>query len=679
MVLEPRSGLGSQRVSSGRRAPAIRQQGPPSSPPVGETGSSCVARLLGTGLALCAAMVALRAHALGLWMGPLRHAEWRELARTAVSSLFHAYHDIIIVAGLTALFAGVLVAARGRPAARSWISSVFAALAAALCVLSVVNVQAVRILGGPVTYQWLYYADFLRSFTPQNALLEAVSPRLLAGLVLAPAALLIGARMAEGLLRRFWRPRRPAMAALVLGSLATVYAFGASAYLRRAKVSPGAVANPLAELVRTALLDGTQTLLTAPAAADVLDFSVAAEREPSPTSPPLRADQGVSNVLIVVMESVGAKYVLSELGGRRTTPHLDAVRPISLRFDNFYAHFPASPKSLFTLLTSNYPETSFRYETVEHQRGRFATLSAELQSRGYRTAFFMSGDLRFQSGDAFVRGRGFETLADIGTIPCRTAPHRGSTPTWQFLDSVADACTADALNGWIAEDRERPFFAVFWTNDTHWPYFPQGEEADYGVGNRYLNRYLNALRGSDQAIGRVLERLESTGRLASTLVIVVGDHGEAFGERGHLVHGETLYEEEIRIPLVLVNPLLGAERRSSTLGGLVDVAPTVMDVLQLPVPGLWQGRSLFADRRPDRVYFSVAYRDVLAGYREGDWKYILNDTRNRLEVYDLAADPGERADLQARAPRATGPVRERVAAWVQYQRALIAKLSAAPR
>ena len=160
---------------------------------------------------------------------------------------------------------------------------------------------------------------------------------------------------------------------------------------------------------------------------------------------------------------------------------------------------------------------------------------------------------------------------------------------------------------------------------------------------------------------------------------VVGDHGEAFGERGHWVHGESLYEEEIRIPLILVNPLLGAERRSSTLGGLVDVAPTVMDVLQLPVPGVWQGRSLFADRRPDRVYFSAAYRDVLAGYREGDRKYILNDTRNRLEVYDLAADPGERADLQARAPQAAGSVRERVAAWVQYQRALIAKLSAAPR
>ncbi len=672
MVLEPRSGLGSQRVPFGRRAP-------PSSQSVRGAGNSCAARLLSTSLALCAAMIALRAHAQGLWTALFRHAEWRELARTAVSSLFHAHDDILVVAGLTALFAGALAAARGRPAARSRISSIFTVLAAALCVLSVVNVQAVRILGGPVTYQWLYYADFLRSFTPQNALLEAVSPGFLAGLALGPAALLVGARMGERLLRRFRRPRRPAVAALAVGSLAAVYASGASAYLRRAEASPGAVANPLAELVRTALLNGTPTLLTAPAAADVTDFRVAAEREPSPTSPPLRADQGVRNVLVVVMESVGAKYVLSEFGGRRTTPHLDAVRPISLRFDAFYAHFPASPKSLFSLLTSNYPETSFLFETAEHPRGRFATLSAELRSRGYRTSFFMSGDLRFQSGDAFVSGRGFETVADIGTIPCRAAPHLGSTPTWQFLDGVADTCTADALNGWIAEDREKPFFAVFWTNDTHWPYFPQGEETDFGVGNEHLNRYLNALRGSDRAIGRVLEHLGSAGLLASTLVAVVGDHGEAFGERGHWVHGESLYEEEIRIPLILVNPLLGAERRSSTLGGLVDVAPTVMDVLQFPVPGVWQGRSLFADRRPDRVYFSAAYRDVLAGYREGDRKYILNDTRDRLEVYDLAADPGERADLQARAPQAAGPVRERVAAWVQYQRALIAELSAAPR
>jgi arylsulfatase A-like enzyme len=314
----------------------------------------------------------------------------------------------------------------------------------------------------------------------------------------------------------------------------------------------------------------------------------------------------------------------------------------------------------------------------------------------------MSGDLRFHSADAFLQGRGFASLRDITNISCSIPDFVGSAPGWDFLDGVDDLCAADALVEWISNAGESPFFATLWTNMTHTPYFVVGEEEDYQVGNEHvnrylnglnrrgdaaigriverllnehLNRYLNALKRSDAAIGRIVEHLRATGLLESTLVVILGDHGEAFGQHGRMVHGRTIYEEEIHIPLILMNPLLFADERSEVLGGMVDVAPTIMDVMQMSAPAGWQGRSLFAEDRSERVYLFCPYQDVYVGYREGEMKYIFNATRDEIEVYDLSVDPGETMNLYAQMPEVEKVVKERLAAWFQYQQQLFETLS----
>ena len=199
--------------------------------------------------------------------------------------------------------------------------------------------------------------------------------------------------------------------------------------------------------------------------------------------------------------------------------------------------------------------------------------------------------------------------------------------------------------------------------------FVQGD-ASLGDLPADLNRYANALAELDRQLARLFAELRKRGLDDDTMVIITGDHGQAFGapHPGHF-HSGNVYEEDVHVPLVIWSPaLFSGGRTSDIVGAHVDLAPTVLDLLGMPAPDGWHGRSLLRSPQERRAYFFGMRNDYLFGVREGPFKYIFNSTAARDELYDLSADPLEQQNLTPAKAGLRHRLRQRLAAWMAFDK-----------
>jgi lipoteichoic acid synthase len=303
------------------------------------------------------------------------------------------------------------------------------------------------------------------------------------------------------------------------------------------------------------------------------------------------------------------------------------------------------------------------------------SLADVLKERRYRTGFVTSSDLSWASWKGFLADRGFDTILQGSDLDC-TEP----LSSW----GVEDRCMIDGMLRWIGRDATKPFFLMGWTVQTHHPYEPTpgrpltdffGDERptdDYDFG-----RYLNVLAETDRQLSRLFLTLRQRGLDDDTLVVIVGDHGEAFGQPHEAYgHGTALYEENVHVPMILWSPRLFPHGgRSPIIGSHVDLNQTIADVLGVPPAGSWQGRSLFDPARRPRAYFFVANDAYQMGVREEGWKYILEATSGREELYDLRTDRDEQMNRAADNREICKRLRQRVAARAEADRRFFSGIS----
>lgn len=576
--------------------------------------------------------------------------------------------DLVYVAATTALGALVLLVARRRPSLVRGILLGFAVVAAISVVAAFANPLALRELGHPLTYQWLYYSDFLLSLDAYNTLHGLLSWGLILQIAGGVVAVVLGGPpLGCWLARRHpgWPLHRVALAA----SLVAAAALLVTTWLHdKARPQHEKVASPIVFFLQSTLKGGGATLGSIRTDTLPEDVLAVAERQPQRSrTVAVHAPRipSVTNVLVFVLESVGAQSVGLYGAVPSLTPQLDGYRENARIYARGYAHVPSTMHTLVSLLTSAYHPHSFQILTRESPEIALPAISEGLRRRGYRTAFFNSADNRFQRGSAFLGRHGFDTLVDHRRIPCGGVRLKGSQKGWPNLDGVYDDCTTAALLDWIGTAHSAPFFAVLWTIQTHYPYFAR-EDRGFAPGRRRLERYMSGLYESDQALGQLLRGLDARGMLDSTLVVVLGDHGEGLGQHHHLIHS-TLYEEDVRIPLVLINRALFHGEVDSVPLGIVDLAPTIMDLLGLSPEPMWQGRSAFDPDRSGRIYLFAPFSGVMFGLVEGGRKFIYNADDGTWEVYDLTNDPGELTNLATNGLEPSEQL-ERLAAWYQYQR-----------
>jgi choline-sulfatase len=243
----------------------------------------------------------------------------------------------------------------------------------------------------------------------------------------------------------------------------------------------------------------------------------------------------------------------------------------------------------------------------------------------------------------------------------------------------ADDTTRRALE-WLDGRREpaTPFFLFVHYFDPHDPYLlPEGFQPPFRPGpkealklNREIFRYDSLIAFTDREIGRLLDGLEERALAGDTLVVLTGDHGEGLMQHGHMFHGVHLYEEGVRVPLVLRWPgRLDPGRVVPEPVALMDLTPTILALAGSGAEGAvaFEGESLVASllgdaqgdpERPVYLYRrryegGEVAKGVFAqgekfGIRAGRWKLIDGPDEGTLELYDLEADPGERENLAGR-------------------------------
>ena len=218
----------------------------------------------------------------------------------------------------------------------------------------------------------------------------------------------------------------------------------------------------------------------------------------------------------------------------------------------------------------------------------------------------------------------------------------------------------DSALAWLDGRKDRPFFAWIHLYDPHLPYEPpEPYKSEYGSGGA-AGLYAGEIAFMDEQVGRLVAWLGTTGLERSTILVLVGDHGEGLGEHGEGSHGYYIYDYAMHVPLIVVAPLDGlAGKRVPAQVRTADVFPTILDLAGIERDRETQGRSLLARMyRPGRGREFPAYGESMAPNIQFGWSpfHVLRTSRYKYidspkaELFDIAADPGETTNLLAGYP-----------------------------
>lgn len=398
------------------------------------------------------------------------------------------------------------------------------------------------------------------------------------------------------------------------------------------------------------------------------------------------------NVILVLVESLRPDQLAAYGSTRAVMPHVDSVAAEGRVYLDNYTQSSHSNYADLAPLSSHYPLRSEQMHVYPENPPYPRTLIYDLLSEaGYRTAIFSSQNENWGGMIHYLETAGLDTLFHSETfeggtyIPEGDPGFAGYAATTGRAGKIDDRYTVDAAIDWIRGDATRPFFMYMNLQNSHIPYrTPEGfrrfgpDSVDFTIHfgpmpaekiDVVKDVYANSLAYIDVQLGRLFAELRRSGRWEHTIVILSGDTGQAFLEHGFLAHAGDLYNEVLKVPLVVRAPNL-EPGRDSTPAEHVDVPPTILDLLGLPRHPGFQGRSLLDPTvQAPRARFLVAQSPLAHQYAVvvGDWK-LIHDVRSGASLlFDLGEDSTEQVNLAEERPEVVERLRGILGTWSESQ------------
>ena len=395
----------------------------------------------------------------------------------------------------------------------------------------------------------------------------------------------------------------------------------------------------------------------------------------TPAPPAAPATKRADSVIILAIDTLRADRLGAagyQRDGKSLTPNLDKLAAESTYFKRAYAHAPNTPRSFPSIFTSRYPsqvKVDKEFANYSNVLDDNTTLFEALKAGGIGTSGVAS---HFYFERVAGIRQGFDAFDNEGALDIAGSNHDVAAP--RIVPKV-EAKLAELGAG---KDRFALFVHLFEPHSTYMTHdgFPITESGTAALEQKYDYE----IAFVDQFIGRVLEAIDKAGLRDRAMLVVMSDHGEAFG--AHKVagqkmffHGQTLYDELLRVPVLVRLPGAKASVVDDPIG-LIDVGPTVLDALGLAVPDGMLGRSVVARALGQPLPPRPLYAQLLPApswnhkwmamvSADGKYKLIYRVSDRAFELYDLQADPGEKQNLYDSQQELASKLREELTRWIE--------------
>lgn len=350
-----------------------------------------------------------------------------------------------------------------------------------------------------------------------------------------------------------------------------------------------------------------------------------------------QAEQRQFNVIFIILESTASLYMFDAEkygGGRTPMPYLAGLAKKSLFARQHFASNNSSPRSFFSIFSGLYESPEIEFFSLK--RKVYLPHAIDYFGPGFEHFLVTPADLNWYFPLAWFRNRKFVNLFDFAALKQLKEYKAGPTAVRDEMETVDFFIEKIRLT-------RTPFFGVYYSFVAHWPYPDLGEENRIVPATSSLNRYINNLYVQDKLINRIVESLEKSGKMTNSILVIVGDHGQAFYQHpGNRVHSSASFNENLQSPLIIYAPALLKPTEIVFPTSHADILPTVLNLLNVRYdPYAFQGESLIAPQLHRHYVYSYGNEDTISSISKNMKKLQIFRAGKKCQVYDLKLDPKE--------------------------------------